>query len=95
MIKHIVMFKFKDGAEKEVAKAKEMLEALPAKIDVIRKLEVGLDIVHSERAFDLVLIGEFDNMEDVNTYINHPEHVKVGDFMAPIRLKNHSVDFEF
>ena len=49
MVKHIVLFKLKDDvpAEEKLAvmiKFKEAIEALPAKISVIRKVEVGLNI---------------------------------------------------
>ena len=49
MVKHIVLFKLKDEvpeAEKLVVmnKFKEAIEALPAKISVIRKIEVGLNM---------------------------------------------------
>lgn len=48
MVKHIVLFKLKDEvpeAEKLVVmnKFKEAIEALPAVIPVIRKIEVGLN----------------------------------------------------
>ena len=45
MIKHIVMWKFKDEAEgltktENIQKVKSMLEALPQKIDFIREMHV-------------------------------------------------------
>ena len=48
MVKHIVLFKLKDEVPAEeklevMTKFKEAIEALPAKISVIRKVEVGLD----------------------------------------------------
>ena len=59
MVKHIVLFKLKDEvpeAEKLVAmnKFKEAIEALPAKISVIRKIEVGLNMNPGE-AWRIVL----------------------------------------
>ena len=49
MVKHIVLFKLKDevSAEEKLVvmnKFKEAIEALPAKIPVIRKVEVGLNM---------------------------------------------------
>lgn len=45
MIKHIVMWEFKDHAEgltkeENISKVKSMLEALPEKIDFIREMHV-------------------------------------------------------
>ena len=50
MVKHIVLFKLKDEvpADKKLTAMKEFkaaIEALPAKISVIRKIEVGLNII--------------------------------------------------
>ena len=47
MIKHIVMWKFKDFAEgatrqENLLKVKSMLEALPEKIDFIREMHVEI-----------------------------------------------------
>ena len=49
MVKHIVMFKLKETLSKEekldvMNRFKAAIEALPAKIDVIRKVFVGLNI---------------------------------------------------
>ena len=49
MVKHIVLFKLKDEASADEKLAamndfKKAIEALPAKIPVIRKIEVGLNI---------------------------------------------------
>lgn len=49
MVKHIVLFKLKDEAPADEKLAamnsfKAAIEALPAKISVIRKIEVGLNI---------------------------------------------------
>ena len=61
MVKHIVLFKLKDEvpeAEKLVVmnKFKEAIEALPAKISVIRKIEVGLNMNPGE-AWHIALAG--------------------------------------
>ena len=54
MVKHIVLFKLKDEAPADEKLAamnsfKAAIEALPAKISVIRKIEVGLNINPAER----------------------------------------------
>ena len=59
MVKHIVLFKLKKSISEEeklnVMNAfKSAIEALPAKISVIRKIEVGLNM-NPEEAFDIAL----------------------------------------
>lgn len=99
MIKHIVMWKFKDfaeGATKEenILKVKSMLEALPDKIDFIREMNVKINVNPKEGMYDAILISAFDSLDDVNRYRVHPEHKKVSSFVALIRESRASVDYE-
>lgn len=89
MIKHIVMFRFKDcaeGADKagNIQKMKSQLEALPGKIDEIKFFEVGINFSNTNVAYDLVLCSEFDSKEGLYSYQKHPEHVKVADFVGKV-----------
>ncbi len=98
MIKHIVMWKLMDFAEgcsrKENAlKIKTMLEGLKDKIVQIVKLEVGINLNDSAMAFDAVLISEFEDLDKLEIYKNHPEHVKVADFVAKVRQDRAVVDY--
>lgn len=99
MIKHIVMWKFKDFAEgaskmDNLLKVKSMLEALPEKIDFIREMQVNLNVNPKEGMFDAVLISAFDTLEDVNRYKVHPEHVKISSFVTLVKEGRASVDYE-
>ena len=99
MIKHIVMWKFKDFAEgatkqENILKVKSMLEALPGKIDFIRKMQVNVNVNPKEGMYDAVLISAFDSLEDVEKYRVHPEHKKISSFVALIREGRASVDYE-
>ncbi len=81
MLKHIVMWKFKDIAEdaskeENLRTAKSLLDALPQKIAEIQGFEVGIDILHSDSSFDLILSSSFESQETLVTYQKHPEHVK-------------------
>ena len=99
MIKHIVMWKFKDYAEgatkqENILKVKSMLEALPEKIDFIREMQVNINVNPKESMYDAVLISAFDSLEDVEKYRVHPEHKKISSFVALIREGRASVDYE-
>ena len=99
MLRHVVMFQFKEAAEgrtkaENVAITKAMLEALPGKIDWIRASTVAVNAPDADgNNFDLVLITDFDSMEDYLRYKVHPDHVAVGNFMRPVRIARASVDF--
>jgi len=99
MIKHIVMWKLKEQAEgcsraENAQKIKTMLEALRGRIDQIASLEVGINIVNSDMSYDAVLISEFENLQKLEEYKKHPEHVKVSEFVAKVREGRAVVDFE-
>lgn len=98
MVRHIVMWKFKDEAEEltkeeNLLKVKAMLEALPEKIDFIRHMEVRLNENDNGKNFDAVLISEFDSIEDVKRYRVHPDHVKISQYVSLVRLDRASVDY--
>ena len=98
MIKHIVMWKFKDEAEGQVrdanmARAKELLFALVGVIPELKMMEIGEDITHSDMSMDLVLITEFETVEDMNTYAVHPEHVKVSKFIRSVIETRRVIDY--
>lgn len=99
MLRHVVMWKLKNFAEghsrpENAALIREKLESLPEKIPEIIRLEVGFDIVRSEGSYDLVLIGDFDDISQLERYQRHPEHVKVAEFVARVRESRTVVDFE-
>lgn len=92
MLQHVVCQKF---AKKEDAqKAAELLRTLPAQIPVLRSMEVGLDMLGSERSYDLVLIAQFDSWEDLHAYDAHPAHLRVREFIRACRTGTVSVDYE-
>lgn len=101
MVKHIVMFKFKDMAEgknglENATKAKEMLEALQGIIPTLKASKISLN---SEKAtpanYELVLETEFDDMEGLSAYAVHPEHLKVVAFIKSVIASRACVDYEF
>ena len=65
MLRHVVMFQFKEEAEgrskaENVAITKAMLEALPEKISWIRSSTVAVNAPDADEGnFDLVLITDF------------------------------------
>ena len=100
MIKHIVFFGLADSAEgktkAELAKyIKLELENLIHHIPEIKKIEVGINSLHAPKTnYDLALYTEFESMEALNIYIEHPEHKRVADFVGKVRTTRAAVDYE-
>ena len=98
MFKHIVFWNVKNEAEglgkdEILVKMKSMLEALPSKIDVIRGLEVGINQVPSDRAFDIALYVTLDSIADLKVYAEHPDHLLVVDFFKKVVERSAAVDY--
>ncbi|MDD6210790.1 MAG: Dabb family protein [Bacteroidales bacterium] len=97
MIKHIVLFQLKPfaSADEKMAKMQEIksgLENLKGIIKELRSIEVGLNCNPNEK-WDIVLVTTFDNMEDLDTYANHPDHLAVGKIIGPVKNDRACVDF--
>ena len=75
MITHVVLFKLKEQSEEARERVKALLSSMEGRIGELRHLEVGTDIVRSERSYDLALITRFDSLEDLKSYQGHPYHV--------------------
>ena len=101
MIKHIVSWKLKETAEGKLKAEnaillKNLLLSLKEKLTMVRKLEVGLNSPKADSSnFDIILITEFDNMDDLQAYQVHPEHVKVAEFVGKVRESRACIDFGF
>ena len=102
MIKHIVMFRLIDTegrtAMENALAAKEQANKLPELVPSIRKMET---VINSEAAPDsnyhIALICDFDDMNGLDEYQNHPEHKKFGAFIAGIRAEGGRacIDYEY
>lgn len=94
MIKHVVMWKFKEGTEKQAQEFIDGLKGLMGVVEVLRSVEVGLNVNPNE-PFGGVLICTFDNMDDLNSYAKDPRHLAVAALCKPIRTERVAVDFEY
>lgn len=96
MIKHVVFFKFRPEASAEARReVVDLLRALPDKINLIRSWEIGEDIMHSARAWDVIEIATFDDLGALEIYTRHDDHVEVVLKLREICEAVGSVDYEF
>jgi quinol monooxygenase YgiN len=99
MIKHIVMWKFKEqaeGASKAVnlAKAKTLLEACAHIAPGTVKLEVATAQSGLECTYDLVMYSEFVDQAALDAYQNHPQHLALKPFIGSVRMERQCMDYE-
>ena len=74
-------------------KFKEAIEALPEVIDVLKKVEVGINMNPAE-TFDMALIAEAETLADVAAYSAHPAHVAAVGIIKPMIESRTCVDYE-
>ncbi len=93
MIKHIVMWKFKDNEEENMKIFLDGLNKLKEIIPEIKSMETGINI-NPKNEYDAILISEFETMEDLEKYKNNPEHIKVSSLCKKIRIDRQAIDYE-
>lgn len=94
MIKHIVCFKLKDNSEENVAKTAEILRSMEGKVDLIRDIEVGVDFLHSDRSYDIILQVVLDDEDTLEKYQNDEYHCSVvKKHMHAVRESSVAVDY--
>jgi hypothetical protein len=95
MLQHYILIKFKKGTNGEhIGEFSRRMLALRTIISSIEHLEIGHDILHDARSWDLILIMRFASTEALRSYQQHPEHLKLMAFNQPSVADVASVDFE-
>jgi len=92
MIKQIVMWKLKEGTD--ASELRKRLEAMNGRIHGLLRVEVGIDLLHSEQSADLVLVAELADLESLEIYQNHPVHQAVVPFVKARAVSRVVVDYE-
>ncbi len=99
MINHVVLFKlkeFENEDQKAVVqnKIKNALLSLRDKIAELKYIEVGLNHQLNSESFDICLITRFETFDGLNSYQNHPEHLKVVEIIRANVSGRAAVDYE-
>lgn len=97
MVTHIVMWNLKDEAEggnkeQNAAIIKERLEALVGKIPGLLSLKVNRGVMPG--GFDLCLLGQYESLDALKGYRDHPLHKEVQQFVHKVIVERVSCDFE-
>ena len=76
MIKHIVCFKIKEEYKNRIEEAKNTLLSMKGKVPTVIDINVGIDLLHSERSYDIILEVWLDSMEQLAIYQKDEYHEK-------------------
>ncbi|MFT6204119.1 MAG: hypothetical protein ACI9V1_000890 [Spirosomataceae bacterium] len=86
VLRHVVMFKFKDTAtEANIKSVEDAFAALPSKIEEIKGYEFGTNNSPEglEKGFTHCFFLTFHSEEDRATYLPHPDHKAFGELLGP------------
>jgi hypothetical protein len=86
VLRHVVLFKFKDGTTAEQIKSiEDAFRALPGKIPVIHDFEWGTNNSPEKlsQGFTHCFFLTFLSEEDRNAYLPHPAHKEFGAMLGP------------
>ena len=99
MIKHIVFWKINEGGtaedrQKTLEEFRAKTEYLKTIIPEIKEARVALSYNGGD-AFHLCIDSIFESDEALQTYINHPEHLKVRAWLNTVSYDKTVFDYEF
>ena len=96
VLRHVVLFKFKDATtDEQVKQIEEAFCALPDKVDAIYDLEWGTDVSVEGKSegFTHCFFVSFLSEEDRAAYLPHPDHKAFGSIVGPHLEKVLVVDY--
>ncbi|EKQ50405.1 MULTISPECIES: Dabb family protein [unclassified Clostridium] len=94
MFTHIVLFKLKEPTEENLKLVKETLLSMNGNVEELKQLEVGVDVIKSDRSYDIGIITRFENKEDYLAYDINEFHVeKVKKVIGPYMEGSKTLDF--
>ena len=95
MVTHIVFFKLSNPTSEGINAVRDKLLSMDGKISQLRHLEVGVDVIRSERSHDVALVTRFDSLDDLQAYQVHPYHAgEVVPLMKSLCSSIAAVDYE-
>jgi len=86
LLRHVVLFKFKDGTtDEQVGQIERAFCELPDQVDAIYDFEWGTDVSveNRQQGFTHCFLVTFLSEEDRAKYIPHPAHKAFGELLGP------------
>ncbi len=93
MIRHVIMWQFRENTEAEMHQFLDALRALDGQIPEILRMEVGVN-QKPGNSHHACLIADFADWEALERYRSDPRHVAASKLCQAIRTQRCAVDFE-
>ena len=96
MIRHVVMFRFRDDADAAERQAvRDAIAAMPEATGVTEAYAIGGDLGLAEGNFDFAVVGDFADQAAYLAYRDHPEHQRIVlDIIGPAISGRAAIQFE-
>jgi hypothetical protein len=96
LLRHVVLFKFKDTSSAEdIKKVEDAFRALPAKLPIIKSFEWGKNNSpeNLNQGLTHCFLVTFDSEKDREAYLPHPEHQAFVEILKPHLDKVTVIDY--
>ena len=95
MIQHIVCFKLKDCTPQKAQEARDLLLTMKGKVPEVIDLFAGVDFLHSERSYDVILEVTVKDRDALDRYQKDSYHCGIiKPHMHAVREASVAVDVE-
>ena len=74
MVVNVVLLKLYDPSWENIERVREILTHMDDSIEELHSVEVGIDLIHGTSSYDVSYISEFNSVDALRAYINHPLH---------------------
>lgn len=98
MIRHVAMFKWKEGvADEQKVAARDALAALKQEVPSVVEYTVGFNVRPNPNNWHMVLVADFEDIDGLEAYFAHPVMNAASDLVASVTQKEITarVQFEF
>ncbi len=99
MFVHIVFWRIRDGVDgrskgESAAEMQRRFAALRPKIEGLTRLDIGVDVLHTDASADVALYSEFTSQAAYEAYVTHPAHQEIVAFVKTLATERHVADYE-
>jgi len=96
VLRHVAMFKWKDGvSEEQKVAARDALANLKGTVPSVVEYTVGFDIERNPNNWDMVLVADFEDVAGLEAYFAYPVMNAASDLVASVTQKEITARVQF
>ncbi len=96
MLRHVAMFKWKEGiSDEQKVAARDSLANLKGTVPSVVEYTVGFDIERNPNNWDMVLVADFEDVAGLEAYFANPIMNAASDLVASVTQKEITARVQF